>query len=112
MSIKNQKVLIAYFSHRGQNYCKGKTVDLAVGNTECAAKMISEETKGDLFEIKACEEYPFSYRECVARAKEELRANSRPKLATDADISGYDVIFLGYPNWLAYHKLIQCTQIA
>ena len=24
--------------------------------------------------------------------------------------SVYDVIFLGFPIWLAYHNLIQCTQ--
>ncbi len=99
MSTKEQKILVAYFSHKGQNYCKGKIVDLAVGNTERVAKMIAEETNGDLFEIKVYEEYPFSYRDCVSKAKEELRVNSRPDLSTDADISSYDVIFLGYPNW-------------
>ena len=31
-------------------------------------------------------------------------------IAEDKDISEYDVIFLGYPIWLAYHNLIQCTQ--
>ena len=37
----------------------------------------------------------------------------RPQLAdTDAKIEQYDRILLGYPIWLAYHKLIQCTQIA
>lgn len=99
MSTQKQKILVAFFSHKGQNYSRGKIVDLAVGNTECAAQMIAKETNGDLFEIKSCEDYPFSYRECVTKAKEELRANSRPELATDADVSSYNVIFLGYPNW-------------
>ncbi len=26
------------------------------------------------------------------------------------NLTKYDVIFIGYPIWLAYHNLIQCTQ--
>ena len=33
------------------------------------------------------------------KAKQEYDTNARPILAEDIDISSYDVIYLGYPNW-------------
>ncbi|PWL46822.1 MAG: flavodoxin [Clostridiales bacterium] len=99
MSTEKQKILVAYFSHRGENYFNGKLVNLTVGNTELAAKLIAEETHGDLFEIKTVKKYPFVYQECTIEAQNELRVGSRPALAEGVDISGYDMIFLGYPNW-------------
>ena len=36
--------LIAYFSRPGENYVNGNIVNLEVGNTEIAAKMIQEIT--------------------------------------------------------------------
>lgn len=99
MDEKERKILVAYFSHRGQNYCNGRIVDLTVGNTESVAKKIAEKMEADLFEIRAVKKYPITYYECTEEAQAELRANSRPVLTEDLDISGYDVIFLGYPNW-------------
>ena len=43
------KCLIAYYSRKGQNYVNGDIVDLPVGNTEVAARMIQAVTRGDLF---------------------------------------------------------------
>ena len=91
--------LVAYFSHAGQNYANGKIVDLAKGNTELAAERIAAWTGGELFEIKALKDYPVIYNECTDVAKQELRANSRPELIETIDVSGYDAIILGYPNW-------------
>lgn len=53
MDYKGKKCLIAYFSHAGMNYVSGKIVNLKVGNTEQAAKMIGRMTGGDLFHIRA-----------------------------------------------------------
>ncbi|WP_328812479.1 hypothetical protein [Paradesulfitobacterium ferrireducens] len=36
------KTLIAYFSRAGNNYVGGSIINLPVGNTETAAKMIEE----------------------------------------------------------------------
>ena len=36
----NGKVLIAYFTRKGNNYVSGNIVNSPVGNTEVAAKMI------------------------------------------------------------------------
>ena len=96
----NAKCLIAYFSRPGNNYVNGTIVDLPVGNTEVAAKMIREMTGGDLFHIEPVNAYPGDYSETTEVAKEELRTSARPKLIRELEnFSSYDVIFLGYPNW-------------
>jgi len=98
--MKNKKNLIAYFSRKGHNYVSGKIVNLPVGNTEIAARMIQELTGGDLFQIEAVKAYPEDYTEATEVAKKELHENARPELVRQVpDIGAYDVIFLGYPNW-------------
>jgi len=99
MDLDNKKILVVYFSHKGQNYSNGRIIDLKKGNTAVVADMIAEVTGADIFEIQAIKEYPYEYNACTVKAKDELRANSRPELANNAEISCYDVIFLGYPNW-------------
>lgn len=93
------KKLVVYFSHKGENYSKGRIVNLEKGNTEIAAEIISTITSADIFEIKADKKYPIKYDDCIEIAKKELRENSRPKLKGDIDTKEYDTIFLGYPNW-------------
>ena len=93
------KKLVVYFSHKGENYSKGRIVNLEKGNTEIAAEIISTITSADIFEIEADVKYPIKYDDCIEIAKKELRANSRPKLKDDIDIKEYDTIFVGYPNW-------------
>ena len=93
------KKLVVYFSHKGENYSKGKIVNLEKGNTEIVAEMISNILNADIFEIVAEKEYPFNYNKCIKIAKKELRENSKIKLKQDIDIKEYDTIFVGYPNW-------------
>jgi|GEM_PF-6514432 len=85
-------VLVAYFSY--------------TGNTEEVAQMIAEYTGGDLAEIERAEEYGNLQEE----AEVEILDGVHPEITVSVDnIEGYDTIFVGYPIWLAYHKLIQCT---
>lgn len=93
------KKLVAYFSHKGENYSKGKIVNLKKGNTEIAAEMISSIIDADIFEIIADKKYPIKYDDCIEIAKKELRENSKIKLKQDIDIKEYDTIFVGYPDW-------------
>ena len=94
------KILIAYFSRKGKNYCGGKIVDLPVGNTEVAAKMIEKLTDGELFKIDPIKKYSLDYNICTDEAKDEQRGNARPELTSYPDnLNGYDTIILGYPNW-------------
>lgn len=100
MTSDNKKPLIAYYSRKGNNYLNGSIVYLEVGNTEVVAKIIQEETGGDLFEIDTIKTYPEDYTETTNVAMEEKRKNARPELIRMVDqMDLYDVIYLGYPNW-------------
>ena len=109
MDINKTNMLIAYFSHTGENYSNGKIVDLDQGNTAVAAEMVAALTGAELFEIRTVKDYPFIYNECTDVAKQELRAGSRPELAETIDVSGYDTIILGYPNWWGTMPMAVCT---
>ncbi|WP_440951791.1 flavodoxin [Methanococcoides sp. FTZ1] len=95
------KCLVAYFSRAGNNNLSGKIVNLPVGNTKLLAGMISEITGGDLFSIDTVHSYPKDYSATVNVAKKELNGNARPELSSHVEnMESYNVIFLGYPNWL------------
>ncbi len=95
-TMTGKKVLVAYFSHTGENYAVGV---ISEGNTAVIAKMIAAETSGTLFEIKTEKTYSDVYDECTAEAKKEKESNARPALTADISAEDYDVIFIGYPNW-------------
>lgn len=98
--MKESRTLIAYFSRKGNNYLDGGIVDLPVGNTEVAAKMIQALAGGDLFHIDTVQAYPSDYTQATEVAQRELSQNARPELAAQVDgLDGYDVVCLGYPNW-------------
>lgn len=92
----DSKILVAVFSRADENYSVGT---ITKGNTMVLAEMIAERTGGELFEIKPAKPYPKDYKTTTEIAKREQNDNARPALLNDKDISGYDTIFLGYPNW-------------
>lgn len=97
---KEVKSLIAYYSREGNNYVNGRIVNLPVGNTEVAAKMIQNITGSELFRINTIKKYPADYTETTKVAQQELRDNARPELSEYLEnIDDYEVIILGYPNW-------------
>ena len=70
------------------------------GNTQYVAALIQQATGGDLFLIETEEKYPADYDETDQLGGKENRERSRPALASHVDdIAGYDMIYLGYPNW-------------
>lgn len=71
------------------------------GNTRFAAETIAKASGGSLFEIKAKKPYPSDYQACVAEAKVECGAKSLREIEPIAglDLTKYDVIFVGSPNW-------------
>ncbi len=94
------KILIAYFSRKGNNYVSGNIVNLPKGNTEIVAEKIQELTGGDLFKIETVKQYDKDYTRCTQEAQEELRAKSRPELMAEVEnMDDYDVVCLGFPNW-------------
>jgi flavodoxin len=96
----SRRVLIAYFSREGNNYVGGNIVNLPVGNTEIAAKMVEKLTGGELFKIDPVKKYSKDYTACTDEARDELRANARPELSSYPEsLDAYDTIILCYPNW-------------
>lgn len=94
------KILITYFSRKGNNYVNGSVKNLTIGNTEIAAKMIQEVVGGDLFQIEPVTEYDSDYKICTEEAQRDLRENARPEFKNaPLDLDSYDEIYLGYPNY-------------
>lgn len=83
------KKLVAYFS--------------ATGVTKRAAEMLAEMEQADIMEIEP--EVPYTradldYRNPQARCTVEMNdLTCRPALKSLTDLSGYDVIFVGFPVW-------------
>lgn len=112
--ISAKHILIAYFS---QEKIVSKGADAVtyatpeIGNTASAAREIQKQAGGDLFAITTEQEYPVSHSECSEIAEEEMKSDARPELTSHVkNMDQYDVVFVGFPIWLAYHNLIQCTQ--
>ena len=71
------------------------------GNTRFAAQTIAAKAGAKMFEIKAEKPYSTNYRTCCDEAKPECYGKQlRPILPIEGlDLSQYDVIFVGTPNW-------------
>lgn len=91
--------IVIYYSRKGENYWAGSIRSIAKGNTERVAEYVAEATGADLFEVETVEDYPADYYQCTDVAKAELREHARPAVREMPDVSAYDTIFLGYPNW-------------
>jgi flavodoxin len=89
-SKSNKKVLVAYFS--------------ASGVTAKVADRLSKAVGADLFEIKPAEPYTsadLDWTNKKSRSSVEMAdKSSRPAIANKvADMSKYDVVFVGFPIW-------------
>ena len=70
------------------------------GNTHKVANEIQRISGGDMVEIEPLKPYPGNYNAVVEQAKKELHSGFRPELKAGlADISTYDMVFVGSPNW-------------
>ena len=103
---EESNILVAYFSW-ADNAILAEDVDavaspsvIAPGNVQQLAGWVQEETGAELFSIRVTEPYPSDWDDCLDRANQERGDNARPELVENLeDISQYDTIFLGYPNW-------------
>lgn len=86
---------------------------LLPGNAAKLAGWIQQEVGGDLFSIVVEEPYSSDYDQCLDRAADEKAQNARPVLVNHVeDMSRYDVVFLGFPNWwytvpMAVHTFLE-----
>lgn len=107
------KILIAYYSRRGQNYVNGVIRDLEIGNTEFLALRLAEMTGGTLFHIDTVKPYPADYHETTRQAMTELQTGVRPELTEMVEaMEEFDTVILGYPNWwgtmpMAVHTFLE-----
>lgn len=104
------KILIAYFTWAENTHVEDPdSVDvdattsasvLMPGNVGLMARWIQEETGGDTFSIITEEPYSSDYDTCLNRAIEEHDSGVRPAITGHVgNLSDYDIVFLGFPNW-------------
>ena len=99
--VEEAKILVVYFS--------------ATNTTEGVAEMIADSLSADIYEIEPKKPYTdadLDYHDDNSRTTIEMNdASARPAVSGSVeDIEQYGIVFIGYPIWLAYHNLIQCTQ--
>ena len=84
---KKMKYAVVYFSWSG--------------NTRFAAETIAKKAGADLFEIKAETPYNSDFHKCCDEAKPECYGKKQRaiKPIEGLDLSKYDVVFVGTPNW-------------
>ena len=102
----NQKALIVFFSHAGENYSVG---NIEVGNTKIVADYISEITGADQFEIVAEKNYDMPYMDLIKVAQDEAKAGELPAYKGDVDVTPYDIIFIGGPIWWGTYPQVMFT---
>ena len=76
----------------------------ATGTTKAVAERIAAYTGGDLYEIKAAQEYTdadLNWHNSGSRTTiEQNDKSARPEIGSeDIDLSGYQTVFIGYPIW-------------
>lgn len=83
---KPQKALVLYYSQNG--------------STKVVADAIASALNADMEEVVALNPYDGDFGATIARCQEEMAKGELPEVApVKADLSAYDVIFLGYPIW-------------
>ena len=94
------KILIAYFSLKGETLEGMRIVHREKGHAQLAAEYIHEAIGGALFEIQVATPYPEDHMQRVRQARVEIEQNARPQLkALPTDFDQYDTVFLCYPIW-------------
>ncbi len=84
----------------------------ATGHTRAVAEYAAEALDADLYEIEPAVPYTEDdlkyYTDCRAD-REQQDPTARPEIAGTVDVSGYDLIALGYPIWHGQAPRIICT---
>lgn len=103
---KNQKALVVFFSHAGDNYAVG---NIEVGNTKIVADYITEITGAEQFEIVTHKYDGMAYNPLIELAKKEAKNGELPEYDGDIDLSQYDVVFIGGPVWWGTYPQVMFT---
>ena len=88
------KSIVVYFSR------DGKAAVMSKSKTEILAEKVQMYSNSDIYKIIPMEPYPQDDAECDKRAKEESQTNAKPAInGALPELSNYEVIYLGFPNW-------------
>ena len=89
LPVARERIAVIYFSWSPK------------GNTRFAAETIARKADARLFEIKAKKPYNTDFKACCDEAKQECYGKQlRPILPIEGlDLSQFDVVFIGSPNW-------------
>ncbi|MBP1048390.1 NAD(P)H-dependent oxidoreductase [Enterococcus sp. BWM-S5] len=91
---------VIYYSRSGENYVNGQLKQLSKGNTMVVAEKIADYLEAELIRLIPKKDYPDDYQEMVELAEQEKKEQKHPEYqAIIQDISNYDELFIGYPNW-------------
>lgn len=94
------RILVVYYSRRGENYAPGGVQLLETGHTERFAKIIGSALGVPTYGIETAVPYPENYRETTALAKMQLMNGTLPELSGRLpDLKAVDLVFLGHPVW-------------
>lgn len=103
---EGERILVAYFSWADNAVLEGDVDAVSspsvvpTGDVAHLAFWVQEATGGDIFSIQVTEPYSSDWDECLSRANEEKADDARPELTASVEnMSDYDVVFIGYPNW-------------
>ncbi|WP_217491419.1 flavodoxin [Brachybacterium squillarum] len=96
----SSRTLLIWFSRDGENYWEGGRRDLAVGNTERLARLITERIEVQEYEVVPADPYPEAYDPTVERNVREQNADARPAIAGELpDAQDFDTLLIGSPVW-------------
>ncbi len=115
MTTASKRILVAYFSHAGENWVSGGVRFIEVGNTKRLALTIAARLKAlghqvETFEIKPETPYSVNYNETTKRAEAESDADARPAIVGPLpEAEAFDVLFLGYPMWCGKMPRVMMT---
>lgn len=106
----NHRVMVVYFSQpeavdlNGADGASGASLlqknNQQQGSTEYLARLIQQQTGGDIFRLEKDTPYPTDHDALLKYAQDEQRAGTRPALKTPVpDLKDYDIVFVGFPIW-------------
>ncbi len=101
---KPQKALVLYYSQNGA--------------TKAVAEAIASALDADIEAVEAVKPYDGDFAATIARCQEEMAAGVLPEIEPiKADLSAYDVVFIGYPVWFGtmappVAKLVETLDLA
>lgn len=85
------------------------------GNTRTAAQAVADAVDASLYPVMPAQPYPQNYKELVAQVLQEIRqiqAGQYPAVKQQPDLSAFDVIFVGSPNWCGVIAPVLSTVLA